>query len=86
MTIKVMAHGRYILNFKGVPPLPADDMKLIRSKTHLVDASRKSLLVEGSDETVMNELARKLPQWTVSKESCYTVPTTRPRVQKTPKS
>lgn len=86
MTIKAMAHGRYILNFKGVPPLPADDMKLIRSKTQLVDASRKTLLVEGNEETVMNELARKLPQWTVSKESCYTVPTTRPAVQKPPKS
>jgi hypothetical protein len=81
-----MAYGRYIFNFKGVPPLPADDIKLIQSKTQLVDASRKTLLVEGSDDTVMNELAQKLPQWTVSKETCYNVPTTKPNVQKSPKS
>ncbi len=85
MTIKAMAQERYILNFKGSPPLPADDMRLIRSKTHLVDASRKTLLVEVNEGEAIYELARKLPEWTVKKETQYIVPTVRPAVQKAPK-
>lgn len=85
MTIKAMAQDRYILNFKGSPPLPADDMRLIRSKTHLVDTSRKTLLVEVNEDEVIYELARKLPDWTVKKETQYAVPTTRPQVKKPPK-
>ena len=79
-----MAQDRYILNFKGSPPLPDADMRLIRSKTHLVDASRKTLLVEAKEDGIMHELARKLPDWTVKKEIQYAIPTTHPRVQKPP--
>ncbi len=86
MTIKGMAQERYILNFKGSPPLPADDMRLIRAKTNLVDASRKTLLVEVKEDEAIYELARKLPDWTVKKETLITVPTTRPKVKKSPKS
>jgi hypothetical protein len=85
MTIKTMAQDRYILNFKGSPPLPPDDVRLIRSKTHLLDASRKTMLVEVNEDAVIYELARKLPDWTVKKETHYAVPTTRPNVQKPPK-
>lgn len=80
-----MAQDRYILNFKGSPPLPADDMRLIRSKTRLVDASRKTLLVEVKEDEAIYELAQKLPDWTVKKETHYAVPTTRPTVKKPPK-
>ncbi len=85
MTIKAMAQDRYILNFKGSPPLPVDDIRLIRCKTHLVDTSRKTLLVEVNEDEVIYELARKLPDWTVKKETQYAVPTTRPQVKKPPK-
>ncbi|AQG78469.1 hypothetical protein [Spirosoma montaniterrae] len=81
-----MAQDRYILNFKGSPPLPADDVRLIRAKSHVVDSSRKTLLVEVQEDEVVYELARKLPDWTVKKETQYAVPTTRPRVKKTPKA
>lgn len=84
LTIKGMAQDRYVLNFKGTPPLPADDLRLINAKTHLVDASRKTLLVEVAEDEVIYELARKLPDWTVRKETHYTVPTTRPTVQRPP--
>lgn len=80
-----MAQERYILNFKGSPPLPADDMRLIQSKTHLVDASRKTLLVEVNEAEVIYELSRKLPDWTVKKETQYAVPTVRPQIRKVPK-
>lgn len=86
MTVKAMAQDRYILNFKGSPPLPADDMRLIRAKTNLVDASRKTLLVEVHEDEAIYELARRLPDWTVKKETQYAVPTTRPKVKKPPKS
>ncbi|MFD2570575.1 hypothetical protein ACFSUS_08025 [Spirosoma soli] len=85
MTIKAMAQDRYILNFKGSPPLPAEDMRLIKSKANLVDASRKTLLVEVNEDEVIYELARKLPDWTVKKETQYAIPTTRPKVRKPPK-
>ena len=81
-----MAQDRYILNFKGSPPLPADDMRLIRAKTHLLDASRKTLLVEVNEDEGVYELAQKLPGWTVTKETHHPVPTTRPAVRKPPKS
>lgn len=85
MIIKAMAQDRYVLNFKGSPPLPADDMRLIRSKTHLVDQGRKTLLVEVNEDEAIYELARRLPDWTVKKETQYAVPTTRPKIQKPPK-
>ena len=80
-----MAQDRYILNFKGNSPLPDDDMRLICSKAHVVDTSRKALLVEVKEDEVAYELARKLPDWTVKKEVQYAIPTTRPKVQKPPK-
>ncbi len=86
MIIKAMAQDRYILNFKGSSAMPADDMRLIRARTNLLDASRKTLLVEVKEEAVAYELARKLPGWTVKKETHYAVPTTRPKVEKLPKS
>ena len=76
-----MAQDRYILNFNGNPPLPDDDMRLIRSTTNLVDATRKTLIVEAQEDGVINDLARQLPDWTVRKEIQYTIPTTRPQVQ-----
>ncbi len=85
MTIKAMAQDRYILNFNGNPPLPADDMRLIRAKTHLLDASWKTLLVEVNEDEGVYELARKLPGWTVTKETHRPVPTTRPTARKPPK-
>ncbi len=81
-----MAQDRYILNFKGSPPLPADDVRLIRAKSHIIDSSRKTLLVEVQEDEVAYELTRKLPDWTVKKETQYAVPTTRPKVKKPPKS
>lgn len=80
-----MALNRYILNFKGSSPLPAADMRLIRAKTNLLDASRKTLLVEVKEDEAVYELARQLPDWTVEREIHYSVPTTRPDVQKPPK-
>lgn len=80
-----MAQDRYILNFNGNPPLPDDDMRLIRSITNLVDATRKTLVVEAREDGVMNDLARQLPNWTVEKEIQYTIPTTHLPVQKPPK-
>lgn len=85
MTFRGMAHRRYILNFKGTPPLPADDLRLIRDKSHVVDSSRKTLLVEVQEEAAAYELARKLPDWTVKQETYYTVPSTRQRVKRPPK-
>ena len=85
MTLRAMAQDRYILNFKGSPPLPADDMRLIRAKTHLLDASRKTLLVEVNEDEGVYELARKLPGWTVTKEAHHPIPTTHPTVHKPPK-
>ena len=85
MIIKAMAQDRYILNFKGSPPIPADDMRLIRAKTNLLDTSRKTLLVEVKEDEAIYELARNLPDWTVKKETHYPIPTTRPKVQKPPK-
>lgn len=80
-----MAQDRYILNFTGDTPLPADDLRLIRAKSHVVDTSRKALLVEVNEDEVAYELARKLPDWTVKKEAQYTVPSTRPKVQNPPR-
>ena len=65
--------------------MPADDIRLIQSKTRLVDTSRKTVLVEVNEDEAIYELARKLPGWTVKKETKYTIPTTRPKVQKPPK-
>ncbi|RYC71648.1 hypothetical protein [Spirosoma sordidisoli] len=85
MTIRTMAQDRYILNFKGTPPLPADDIRLIRAKSNVVDSSRKTLLVEVNEEEAVYELTRRLTDWTVKKETHYAVPTTRPKVQKPPR-
>lgn len=80
-----MAQDRYILNFKGNPPLPADDVRLIQAKSNIVDSSRKTMLVEVNEDEAVYELARKLPDWTVKKETHYAVPSTRPKVEKPPK-
>ncbi|UFH54325.1 hypothetical protein [Spirosoma sp. KNUC1025] len=85
LVINSMAQDRYILNFKGSLPLPDSDMQLIRSKTNLIDASRKTLLVEPKDDALMYELARELPDWTVKKEILYTIPSPNPTVLKPPK-
>lgn len=73
------------MNFKGTERLPDDDLRLIRSKGQIVDASRKTLLVEVHEEQAAYELARKLPNWTVKKEVIYPVPSTRPLVMHAPK-
>ena len=79
-----MARNRYILNFKGTLPLPTDDLDVIRSRTNLLDTSRKTLLVEVDHDDVVQELARVLPNWTMQEETVYPVPTTRPTVEKPP--
>ena len=79
-----MSQDRYILNFNGNPPLPDGDMQVIRSKTNLVDSSRKTLLVELKADTALYDLARELPDWTVKKETQYAIPTTHPKVMKPP--
>ncbi|QJW91317.1 hypothetical protein HNV11_19010 [Spirosoma taeanense] len=79
-----MAQERYILHFKGDLPLPAEDLQLIQAKTQLIDASQKALLVELNAEEDPDELAGQLAGWTVSKESHYPIPTTRPTVRKPP--
>jgi hypothetical protein len=84
MTFNTMALNRYILNFKGNLPLPANDLELVRSRTNLLDTGRKTLLVEVQDEAVQ-ELARILPDWTMQKEIVYPIPTTRPTAEKPPK-
>ena len=50
----------------------------------LVQLAHVALCLIGEGE-VMYELARKLPDWTVKKETHYAIPTTRPKVQKPPK-
>lgn len=80
-----MAQDRYILNFKGSLPLPDDDVRLIRAKSQVIDSSRKTLLVEVQEPDVVYELTRKLPDWSVKKETQYAIPTTRPSVKKPPK-
>jgi len=76
--------SRYILNFKGNSSFPEDDLQLIRSKTQLIDTSHKSLLVEVNEEQVMDDLAEQLPNWTISRENRYPIPSTRPTVRKPP--
>ncbi|WP_338874843.1 hypothetical protein WBJ53_04405 [Spirosoma sp. SC4-14] len=76
--------SRYILNFQGISPLPEDDLQLIRTKTQVIDTSHQSVLVEVTSEQVMHELAGQLPNWTVSQETSYPIPSTRPTIRKPP--
>ncbi|WP_147367892.1 hypothetical protein [Fibrisoma montanum] len=82
--IRDMAQARYILNFKGTPPFPLDDLRLIRDASQVLDSGRKTLLIEVEEDTAY-ELARKLPDWTVKKETRYAIPSTRPQVKRPPR-
>lgn len=76
---------RYVFNFKGTQAVPPDDLRLIRATVQVVDMSRKSLLVEATEEEAA-ELARQLPGWTMQRELFYQTPPTRHTVQKAPRS
>lgn len=76
--------ARYLLAFNGTLPLPPDDLRLIGQQAQLLDTSRRTVLVEADAEHGIHQLARQLPDWTVSPETVVPIPTTQPAVRKRP--
>ena len=72
---------RYLFSYKGEAAVPAEDRRLIESTVNVVDSGRNKLLVEAAQPRHIDELAAQLPDWKVSQEQVYAVPSVRPQLK-----
>jgi len=73
--------NRYIFSYKGESAVPAEDRRLIESTVNVVDEGRNKLLVETAQPQQIDELAAQLPDWKVSQEQTYAIPSVRPQLK-----
>lgn len=61
--------------------MPDEDLQLLRDRTNVVDASRRAVLVEPGTRKILNELANRLTNWSVSEENYIPLPSVQFRVR-----
>ncbi|TAE31756.1 MAG: hypothetical protein EAZ91_06485 [Cytophagales bacterium] len=72
---------RYIFSFKGQGQMPEEDVQLLHDCAHVVDASRRAVLVETDTRKILNELTARLTDWSVSEEKYIPLPSVQYRVR-----
>lgn len=72
--------ARYVLHTTNPEGPTADELDLIGKQTTILDKSRRALLVDVKESKV-DQLAAKLPGWSVQPEQIVPVPDTKRRIK-----
>jgi hypothetical protein len=74
---------RFVLHYEGEGPKPAADVERIRAlpDTDVLDEARSTLLIQAPEEAV-DQLAKTLPRWFVTRERPVKRPATQKRVRR----